>query len=113
MEAEFWLSRLPEWLLEGFSPTRSKEDAAAWLAQWRKADVQEQARLEEERGWELMDWIYWFSSDNEEWVLGPVNRDPALPLLRVRLEGAEEQSPVKALEWLIIQSGCQVRNVST
>ncbi|MFD5574555.1 hypothetical protein [Streptomyces cadmiisoli] len=107
VEQSFWIATLPEWLLSEFNPERSREEKIAWLAQWRRAAPEEQNRLLEEQGWELMQWAYWFGCDNEEWAIRSISIDSENNVLKILLEGADEDSPVEAIDWLIGQSGCR------
>ncbi len=109
---EFWDANLPEWLLDKFSPERTREEKMAWLTQWRRASLEVQARMVAEQGWELMQWAYWFGDENEEWVLWSVEADAMNHLLKIRLKGADEQSPVSAVKWLVEQSGCHVSGMT-
>ena len=108
---EFWRNCLPGWLIESFSPESSREEKVAWLAVWRKSDPVERLRLSSAKGWELMQWSYWFSHANEDWELDStewVNDNSALKIL---LEGAREEYPIEAIRWLIEKSGCRVVEV--
>ncbi|MGW1963601.1 hypothetical protein ACWCPD_25625 [Streptomyces sp. NPDC001935] len=105
---EFWLSSLPDWLVEEFAPEFSEVEQRAWLGRWRKASLRERARLVDERGWEVLQWTYWFGDENEEWVLSSVEADPVNDVLRIFLGGAGEESPIAAVKWIVERSGCHV-----
>lgn len=60
------------------------------------------------RGWELMQWTYWFDGSNREWGLSNVENSPTDDTLKILIAEAEEDSPIRAVEWLIERSGCRI-----
>ncbi|MFD7261157.1 hypothetical protein [Streptomyces sp. NPDC059874] len=93
-------SRLPRHFAEKFSKEMSEADKVAWLHRWRAASSGEKARLEEERGWELGQWLYWFSPKNEYWRVVDVVKSADPLSCSILLECDDEQFPREALEWL-------------
>ena len=98
---------LPEWLTRSFSAPLSREEKEAWLATWRAAGHQGKAALEQERGWELGQWLYWFSPENDIWTLAGVSV-PSPGVLQITLEHSDEPFLTAALAWLAEVGGFEM-----
>ncbi|MFP1629862.1 hypothetical protein ACLB9X_33040 [Streptomyces sp. 5K101] len=101
------LRTLPAWLTAEFSNPRDERMERAWLRRWRWASSSKRQAMEEEAGWALDEWLYWFSPQNEFWRLEGIARiDTGRVVVRIR--SADHYAPLKALEWLVGKCGGQI-----
>ncbi|MEU3536043.1 MULTISPECIES: hypothetical protein [Streptomyces] len=105
-----WRGRLPGWLVSQFASEASAAESRAWLNGWRRASAAKRAEMEDEAGWELLDWLYWFSSDNEFWHLIDFSRSKDREMI-VLLATADDCTPMKAIEWLVEKSGAEITSI--
>lgn len=103
----FWREKLPEWLISSFAPPVSAAESRSWLRMWRMSSMDKRRKMEDEAGWEIRDWLYWFSPGNEFWRISHVcwTEDAALDIV---LQAADDPVPMLALEWLIEGSGAKI-----
>lgn len=64
---EDWRSALPRWFVEACAPESTPGQSDAWLAWWRRLSSEEQARVESEARWTLLDWLEWFKPGERQW----------------------------------------------
>ncbi|MFJ2397404.1 hypothetical protein ACIOTI_32240 [Streptomyces sp. NPDC087843] len=105
-----WLARLPQWLVDSFSEKKSDKEAESWLRRWRRSSLEKRADMEEEAGWEFIEWIFWFSEGNEAWRINGFRRLEASKV-SIFLSSADIYLPSRALEWLISVSGAEVTSI--
>jgi hypothetical protein len=109
---ERWQAELPEWLTRRFSRELSDEERQDWLARWRSASPADKAALEESRGWELRQWLYWFSAGNDLWTIDDVVLSPTGQELSIVIRHVDDPVPVRALQWLASAAGITFGEVS-
>jgi hypothetical protein len=101
-DLEGWRQILPRWFVETCRPEESHEEAEAWLRSWRLISP-----AEEERGWSLANWLYWFEPDQRFWYWWDaqvVDRDT----VRVVIEAHEMPPPLGSLMWLFKAAGASL-----
>jgi hypothetical protein len=104
------LPELPAWLSGAFTPVRTREEAEAWLVEWRAAP--DPAAFERESGWTAKSWLHWFSFKNDLWSIGDVRvADDGLGLTVV-LDHDDSPFPFEALRWLAWVAGLRVGGVA-
>ncbi|GLI00452.1 hypothetical protein [Phytohabitans aurantiacus] len=101
---------IPRWLQVAFAPEKTDREVEIWLEQWRA--VSDKLAFERASGWTEMDWLHWFSSDNEFWSLADVSLNEGECCLRLYLVHHDEPVPIEALRWMAIVGHLQVRAVS-
>ncbi|MFD8309401.1 hypothetical protein ACFV29_44920 [Streptomyces sp. NPDC059690] len=106
----YWRTRLPGWIVAEFADRMSPREARAWLRKWRRKSLENRVEMEDAAGWELIDWLYWFSRGNEFWRIEEYSlRDNGGMV--VTLGVADEPVPMQALEWLIEKSGARIASL--
>jgi hypothetical protein len=101
-----WRQLLPTWFVDRCAPEQTKGEAAEWLARWRKLPPAEKARATEERGWSLLDWLYWLRPAERQWFWWdgqPLDNDVA----RIVVEVKDTPTALGALEWLLKAAGAE------
>jgi hypothetical protein len=99
-----WRRLLPTWFVSACAPTKTREEATAWLAWWRTLSPDEQARLARDEAWSVPDWTYWFQPGNRQWYWW----DTALAdedNLLLAVEAREWPFPWGGLRWLFRAAG--------
>lgn len=101
-----WRGRLPGWLLANFAPQVSPAESRSWLRRWRWASPMKRREMEDQAGWELSEWLYWFSASNDFWHIVRVSTESSSAT--ISLAAADDVIPTQALEWLVEKSGARV-----
>ena len=101
--------RLPAWLLSAFALEMNLDEKAAWLSRWRGASAEEKAVLERDRGWELLQWLYWFVSDEVPWRLS--GAELVGYRLMIYIDQDDDPVPMGALEWTVGVAGLTIDSV--
>ncbi|MFI6228832.1 hypothetical protein ACIBCR_16135 [Micromonospora echinospora] len=105
-DEDFWRARLPRWLLVRFASELTPEENEVWLNRWREAPPDRKAELEDARGWELGEWLYWFQRDNDIWVI--VGAWIEGQRLVVDIEQADDPVPTRVLRWTCEAAGLRI-----
>ncbi|MGW6403950.1 hypothetical protein [Streptomyces sp. NPDC055134] len=101
---ELWRTMLPIWLVAEFAEKKSPREADSWLRRWRRSSRETQLAMESDAGWEMDEWLYWFSHQNEAWRLVHVSRaEPESVTLS--FIASDSYLPSQAIEWLASVSG--------
>ncbi|MCD9872268.1 hypothetical protein [Streptomyces guryensis] len=106
----YWRTRIPGWMVANFADQMSPQESRAWLRKWRRASVENRSEMEDAAGWELLDWLYWFSLGNEFWRIGGYSLRDSGEMV-VTLSAANERVPMQALEWLIEKCGAKIASI--
>ncbi|MEO3778471.1 hypothetical protein ABGB16_16795 [Micromonospora sp. B11E3] len=108
-DEDSWRARLPRWLLDHFAEELTPEENEAWLNRWREAPLAQKAQMEDARGWELGEWLYWFQRDNEMWtIVGARLEDQRLT---VDIEQADDPVPTRVLQWTCEVAGLRIESL--
>ncbi|WP_146054742.1 hypothetical protein [Methylovulum psychrotolerans] len=99
-----WQNLLPVWFTERFAPEMTHEQALEWLKEWRSMSSEDKALAEQQKGWDLFNWLGWFHPDKRFWSLGSASIKDA-NVIEVTLLTAEDIFPSGAIQWLFIACG--------
>ena len=101
---EEWPRLMPDWFVRACAPEPTEEEAATWLARWRRLSPEQQAREEASLAWTLLNWVYWFRPEDREWCWWNAwAENPDLALVEVRIDAWP--APTGALRWLLRAAG--------
>lgn len=90
--------------LAAFRPPYSNDERVRLLERWRKSDRDQQLALEDEMGWTLSNWLYWFEPENRHWFWHSLTiRDQQRATLVAEVTGWP--FPWGALRQLFVASG--------
>jgi hypothetical protein len=106
----YWQENLPEWLVSNFATKASGAKSRAWMHMWRWSSESKRIKMERESGWELLDWLYWFSSGNEFWSLSEINWGGG-ESMSLSLSVVDNHIPTRALEWVVEKSGAEIVSI--
>jgi hypothetical protein len=101
---------LPEWLRQEFTPESTSDEKARWLDEWRMESDEGKVRMERERGWEMLNWLYWVSGENGFWEIEDIIQGGGEDLV-LALKAVDWPAPVAALDWLAEKSDVTVDEV--
>ncbi|MFJ4906799.1 hypothetical protein ACIQCR_14985 [Streptomyces sp. NPDC093249] len=104
-------SDLPLWILKEFSAPLTREEKMEWLKQWRAAPREEKIQMEDSQGWEVSEWLHWFSPDNQYWKISTVTFGPGPEAMRIYIHHDDEPIPVGAIEWMISTAGASISEI--
>lgn len=96
---------LPRWLADAFAPERTDEESDQWRARWLASD--DPVAFMNESGWTASGWLYWFSAENEFWILEDAQLDDEAGRLTVLIEHDDSPFPTEALRWLAWVAGLE------
>ncbi len=101
---EHWRRVLPKWFLDQCAKERTKAEADAWLARWKKLSMREKEEEERDKKWSLRNWLYWMNPDQRAWYWwdAVVVTDSKL-LVAIEVEGWP--FPWGAFTWLFRAAG--------
>jgi hypothetical protein len=99
-----WRQVLPEWFVACCEPERTHEEAEKWLDWWRTLPPDEQSRVENEKAWSLLDWLYWFQPENRVWFWWDATEQDAHKII-LAVEVDTWPFPWGAIGWLLRASG--------
>jgi hypothetical protein len=105
-----WARVLPGWFVEACSPEPTAEEAAEYLARWRRLSAPDRAALEAARPWSLGSWVYWFGEGRRQWRWWDAHVDNERSVT-VMLLTEGWPCALGAFEWLARASGaCTVES---
>ncbi|MEV7314527.1 hypothetical protein AB0N56_16470 [Streptomyces microflavus] len=99
---EEWRALLPQWFVDRFAPDLTESAARSWGRRWRWASLAKRRSMEAEAGWEIGEWLYWFSRQNDMWRLLSFRKESSNVAI-LQIESADSYFPSKALEWTVQQ----------
>lgn len=99
-----WREVLPDWFIARSAPEQTREQAEASLKRWQALSPDEQVRVEREKAWSLLDWLYWFQPENRTWFWwDAAEQDANKIVIAVEVDGWP--FPWAALAWLFRAAG--------
>jgi hypothetical protein len=103
-----WNQLLPRWFVDACGPELSREEAQAWMEEWRRLTPAEKAASEERERWSLPGWLHWFAPGDDQrqwcWLSGKaIGRDR----LEVVIEVPGYPTAYGALVWLLRAAGAE------
>ncbi|CAL9278981.1 hypothetical protein SUDANB51_08083 [Streptomyces sp. enrichment culture] len=81
------------------------------MRMWRWSSESKRIKMERESGWELLDWLYWFSSENQFWRISEIVWGGG-GSMSLSISSADNHFPTQALEWLVEKSGAEIVSIS-
>jgi hypothetical protein len=93
----YWRSRMPDWMLSKFAEDMTAEKKLDWLNRWRQASPARRQELEGETGWELGQWLHWFTDQSDMWSISDVmmNGDTVI----VEIVHEDDPVPLEVFRW--------------
>ncbi|MBY6243944.1 hypothetical protein [Methylosinus sp. Sm6] len=112
---ELWSNKLPDWLIdafspemseaEAFSPEMSEAEALEWLDMWRKLPNEEKKIAELKKGWSFNNWINWFYPEHRSWYWWGAHIKDRNNIGVFILLKDDSGVAYGALEWLFVKAG--------
>jgi hypothetical protein len=101
-----WSEVLPQWFLRECAPEMSLEEAQKWLQWWKSLDSEMQDKIEKEKKWSLLDWLYWLEPSHRKWFWWG-SEELSKNQLVIAVEVIDWPFAWGALAWLLRASGAE------